>query len=167
MIRVLLVFLCFTGLAAQAQINNQCVDSNRINPYYQCNEPTFNPVCGCNNVTYRNGCEMTNIGGVNYPSQYENGVCSNDGFYYFISPIPATDKINFSMQFAANQETSVTVQIIDIYGYLVFSQNYTNISTYPTTPQSIYLRDLKTGVYTFVVLAGGQYRYTKFLKYTY
>ncbi len=166
MTRIILFLIITIPLFAKAQIGNICIDSNRINPYYQCNDPNFDPTCGCNNVTYRNGCEMTNMAGVNYPSQYENGVCRSEIFYYSISPNPVLTKLDFHMQFAEQQETTATLQIFNVFGNLVFSRLFNNLTSYPQPPTSIFFTDLETGVYTLVVQAGGVAKRTKFIKHT-
>ena len=155
----------FLSTNASAQTWIQCIDSNRINPNYRCNDPTFDPVCGCDNVTYRNGCEMYNVGGVNYPSNTSNGVCSNDYFYSFFYPNPCTDRIQFNMQFSDQSSAPVTLQIFSVYGNLLFSRTFTNITSSPSPPISISLTDLKTGMYTLVVQAGGIYKISKFVKH--
>ena len=151
-------------LSGYSQVWEECIDSNRVNPYYRCNDPTFDPVCGCNNVTYRNGCEMYNVGGVNYPSTTSNGVCSNDYFFTFIYPNPCTERINFNMQFTDQETAPVTLQIYSVFGDLMLSQTYTSISSSPSPPITIYLTNLKSGMYTLVVRANGVYKISKFAK---
>lgn len=161
-----LLIISALPLIASAQLNVLCKDTNRINPYYRCDDPSFDPTCGCDNVTYRNGCEMTNIGGVNYPSEIENGVCRTDVFFFIITPIPAYEKIDFNMRFAENQTTPVTIQIYNTFGNLVLSRSFNSITSSPSPPITLYLSDLQTGVYTFVVRAGGIFQRKKFIKHT-
>ena len=167
MLRVLILLISFTPLLLFAQFGTVCVDSNRVNPYYRCNNPEFNPVCGCDGVTYRNECEMHNIGGVNYTNPNENGVCQNDFFYYFFSPNPVYDRIDFSMQFADRQTTVATLQIYNSQGHLVLSQLLNNITSSSSFPQTIYFNGLETGLYILVVQANGVFKRTKFLKHTF
>jgi len=164
LLQLLFIVGCLLPLNGYAQIWVDCIDSNRVNPNYRCNDPSFDPVCGCNNVTYRNGCEMYNVGGVNYPSTTSNGVCSNDYFYSFFYPNPCTDRINFNMQFAYQEYAPVTLQIYSVFGNLMLSQSYTSITSSPSTPITIYLTNLKSGMYTLVVRANGVYKITKFVK---
>ena len=116
LLQLLFIVGSLCPLSGYSQIWVDCIDSNRINPNYRCNNPAFDPVCGCNNVTYRNGCEMYNVGGVNYPSTTSNGVCSNDYFYSFFYPNPCTDRINFNMQFTNQEYAPVTLQIYSVFG---------------------------------------------------
>lgn len=144
-----------------------CVDSNRINPFYQCNDPSFDPVCGCNNVTYRNGCEMTNVAGVNFPAADQNGVCRNDFFFYYFYPNPVIDRMNFVMQFASQETSPATMQIYDIYGNVVYFQLLNNILDFPTPPQTITFTNLETGVYVMVIQSRGVFKISKFIKQTF
>ena len=164
LLQLLFIVGCLLPLNGYAQIWVNCIDSNRVNLNYRCNDPSFDPVCGCNNVTYRNGCEMYNVGGVNYPSTTSNGVCSNDYFYTFFYPNPCTDRINFNMQFAYQEYAPVTLQIYSVFGNLMLSQSYTSITSSPSPPITIYLTNLKSGMYTLVVRANGVYKITKFVK---
>ena len=161
---ILFILGCLSSFSGYSQIWVDCIDSNRVNPNYRCNDPTFDPVCGCNNVTYRNGCEMYNVGGVNYPSITSNGVCSNDYFYSFFYPNPCTDRINFNMQFTNQEYAPVTLQIYSVFGNLMLSRSYTNITSSPTPPTTIYLTNLKSGMYTLVIRANGVYKISKFVK---
>jgi hypothetical protein len=164
LLQLLFIVGCLLPLNGYAQIWVDCIDSNRVNPNYRCNDPSFDPVCGCNNVTYRNGCEMYNVGGVNYPSNTSNGVCSNDYFYTFFYPNPCTDRINFNMQFAYQEYAPVILQIYSVFGNLMLSQSYTSITSSPSPPITIYLTNLKSGMYTLVVRANGVYKIAKFVK---
>ena len=164
LLQLLFIVGCLLPLNGYAQIWVDCIDSNRVNPNYRCNDPSFDPVCGCNNVTYRNGCEMYNVGGVNYPSTTSNGVCRNDYFYTFFYPNPCTDRINFNMQFAYQEYAPVTLQIYSVFGNLMLSQSYTSITSSPSPSITIYLTNLKSGMYTLVVRANGVYKIAKFVK---
>lgn len=166
MLRVLILLISFTPLLLFAQFGTVCVDSNRVNPYYRCNNPEFNPVCGCDGVTYRNECEMYNIGGVNYTNPNENGVCQNDFFYYFFSPNPIRNILNFNMQFASLQTAPANLQIYNVYGTIVYSQLLNNLADFPTPPNSINLTGLESGVYVLLIQSKGVSKISKFIKHT-
>jgi len=110
---------------------------------------------------------MYNIGGVNFTKPNENGVCQNDFFYYFFSPNPVYDRIDFSMQFAYQQTTVATLQVYNSQGNLVLSQLLSNITSSSSFPQTIYFNGLETGLYILVVQANGVFKRTKFLKHTF
>ncbi len=166
MSRFSLLCIIILPFLAKAQFND-CIDSNRINPYYQCNDPSFDPVCGCNNVTYRNGCEMTNVGGVNYSSPDQNGVCRSDFFFFYYYPNPVFDRINLSMQFASQEISPATMLIYDVYGNVVYSMLLNNIQDFPTFPQTIYLNNLESGVYIMGIQSRDVSKMSKFIKHTY
>ena len=163
MSRLLLIIISCLPLAAAAQFGTPCIDSNRVNPYYQCNDPDFNPVCGCNNVTYRNGCEMTNVAGVNYPSANDNGVCQNDFFFIFTSPNPVRNILRFDMQFADQQSGNGTFQVFNNQGNIVYSELLNSVTSFPFRKDYDFTQ-LETGMYIIVVQAKGVYRTRKFLK---
>ena len=166
MLRVLIVLISCIPLVVQAQLVNPCVDSNRVNPFYQCNDPAFDPVCGCNNVTYRNGCEMTNVGGVNFPAPGQSGVCLNDLFFYDFYPNPIRNILNFNMQFASLQTAPANLQIYNVYGTIVYSQLLNNLADFPTPPNSINLTGIESGVYVLLIQSKGVSKISKFIKHT-
>ena len=166
MIRALFLLISCLPFFMKAQLVNPCVDSNRINPFYQCNDPNFDPVCGCNSVTYRNGCEMTNVGGVNYPAPGQSGVCPNDLFYYEFYPNPVRNTLNFNMQFTAQQTSPATLQIYNVFGTIVYTQLLNNLADFPTPPNSINITGLESGVYVLLVQSQGVNKVSKFIKHT-
>ena len=166
MLRVLILLISCVPLAAHAQFVTPCVDSNRINPFYQCNDPAFDPICGCNNVTYRNGCEMTNVAGVNSPAPGQTGVCPNDLFFYDFYPNPVRNTLNFNMQFTSLQTAPATLQIYNVYGNIVYSQLLNNLADIPTPPKSISLTGLESGGYVLLIQSKGVSKISKFIKHT-
>ena len=110
---------------------------------------------------------MTNIGGVNYTSADQNGVCRNDFFFYHFYPNPVVDRMNFSMQFASQEVAPASMQIYDIYGNAVYFQLLNNIQDFQTPPQSIFFTNLGTGIYIMVIQSRGVFKISKFIKQTF
>ena len=150
------------SLSLSAQFGNPCIDSNRINPWYQCG-PTFSPVCGCDNKTYRNPCISYNAAGVNFT--VSNGVCPNDFYFFDFWPSFVQDKIDFYLQFAPNQSSDASIQIIDSYGHTVYSKLLNNPSSDFPYSESIRLTFLKPGVYILVIQSRGIFQRRKFIKH--
>lgn len=134
-----------------------CVDSNRIDPFYQCNQAFFQPVCACNFQTYRNECAAFNVGGVN--TIEHAGVCANDVFTFDIYPNPASFRINFALEFAT--EGPATVEIWDSFGKIMFLRN---LAIVRRTDFFVDLGGYRPGVYIIVVMGAGKIEYRKFIK---
>lgn len=145
--------------AAMAQFTQQCVDSNRIQPFFSCNRPEFLPVCGCNQVTYRNDCVSFNNHGVNITS---DGVCLNDVFFFDFWPNVVNDQVAFYLKSAI--KVPATIEIIDAFGKLQFYRVMNTIPE-PYFSQTFYFREYRPGVYYFVVRSGKKIQSKKFVKY--
>ncbi len=158
--KLVFISLCmglFSNLSF-GQINQPCVDSTRIDPFFQCNEPSFLPVCGCNGKTYRNECVAFRNGGVNLISH--DGVCYNDYFFADLYPNLVSDYINLYIQFYDKGPT--TIQIRNTYGSLLLSQNYLSLTSRQFTFDVV---SYKPGLYYLFVVSGDVYSVLKFMKF--
>lgn len=139
-----------------AQLNQPCVDEGRVDPYYQCNDPSFLPVCGCDQVTYRNECVAFRNGGVNQINH--DGVCQNDYLFAVIYPTFVTDFITLYLQFY--DKGPALIQIRNSFGNIMFSQNYLSL----TSRQFSFERGgYQPGVYYCFVISGGYSQVVKFV----
>lgn len=157
--RLTLTLLMLTlVLCAKAQFGtNPCVDENRIDKFFQCNDPTFSPVCGCNFVTYRSECVAFRNSGVNTIAY--DGVCMEDFFFTAIYPNTVTATLNLYIQFY--QSGPALIQVRDAYGKLMLSQNYLSIDSRQFT---YYVSDYRPGMYFVFVISGGVFKIEKFVK---
>jgi len=156
--KLLLIFCLFWGFEAAAQ--QVCVDSNRIDPFYQCNDPRFEPVCGCNFKTYRNDCESFRRHGVNWV--YSDGVCQNDIFFFDVFPNLVAYETQFFLQFY--DEGPVTIEIRDAFGKLNYYKILNNTHSFS---QTINLSSFKTGVYFMSVRSGPKIDFKRIIKISY
>jgi len=163
-VRNVIVFLGILALfqfgfttTANAQFIPPCVDSTRIDPFFQCNDPAFIPVCGCNLVTYRNECVAFRNGGVN--NILYTGVCQNDYVFADLYPNVVQDDINLFVQFA--DKGSATIQIRDVFGNLKVTQNHLSIDNRQFTFSA---SEYRTGIYYVFVIAGNVSTVLKFVK---
>ena len=149
------LLLCLWGLDSKAQ--TICVDSNRINPFYQCNDPRFEPVCGCNYTTYRNDCESFRRFGVNWV--LSDGVCPNDIFYFDLYPNRVSFQTQFFLQFF--DEGPATIEIRDAFGRLNYFRILNKVKRYEET---LNLSAYKTGVYFVSVRSGQKIEFKRIVK---
>lgn len=136
-----------------------CVDSTRIDAWYQCNDPRFQPVCGCNRKTYRNDCVSFRNFGVNDIAS--DGVCREDYFFFDFYPNIASHSMQFYLQFY--EQGNVTIEIRDSYGKLMY-----RLIDGPTAymEMTIDLAGYRPGVYLLMVYTRsvGKYEYKRFVK---
>ncbi len=152
------------SFSASAQWGNVCLDTNRINPFYQ-GGPDFSPVCGCDGKTYRNENISYNQAGNNYINQ--SGVCPNDFFYFDMYPTVMQDRISFFMQFSPFEATNATMQIFNNFGNEVFTKLLNNVSADYPYQETFTFDSFEPGVYIVVIQAKGVFKVKKFLKHNF
>ena len=158
---LLVIGFVFTFHVAKAQFND-CIDSNRVNPWEICTME-FMPVCGCNNVTYDNSCESYWRGGVNTIAY--SGVCQQDLFAFAFTPNPVVTHMNFKMQLASNLESDGSMTISDIFGNIVYFRLLHNLNGEFPYLETIPLYGLETGMYFVLVKVGNVSKVKKFVKF--
>lgn len=155
-----MLLICFEG---RAQFSTQCIDSNRVNPYFACGQ-YFDPVCACNGETYTNDCESYNQAGIN-TIEY-NGVCQHQKFYFDFWPNPVKSVLQFNLAIANQLQIDASIQVVDVYGNIVYAKLLNNLSSEFPYVESLYLSGLNTGVYFLMVSGGGVIRIQKFVKFS-
>jgi len=136
-----------------------CIDSTRIQPFYQCNDPIFDPVCGCDGNTYRNVCQAFNQFGVNF---WQGGVCR--GFYLdiFPNPIDAFAVLNYRYQFEFSTQQTMQIRIIDNFGKPMLQENFQALNK---QERQLDLSSFPGGFYYFIAISGnGEVQVLKILK---
>ncbi len=151
-----ILFFTLVSQFTYAQINQPCVDPGRVDPYYQCNDPSFLPVCGCDQVTYRNECVAFRNGGVNQINH--DGVCQNDYVFATIYPTLVTDFITLYLQFY--DKGSALIQIRNSFGKVMFSQNFLSLTS---RQFSLERAGYQPGVYYCFVISGNVSSVIKFV----
>ncbi|MCB9261539.1 MAG: T9SS type A sorting domain-containing protein [Flavobacteriales bacterium] len=155
-----LLFFQFLFLQSNAQLQNVCVDSNQINQYYQCNEPSFTPVCGCNHQTYRNQCEAFRNYGVQ--SILYDGVCQEEFMFSSIYPNLTSDFFDLYVQFYT--KSPLTIQVRDAYGKLVLTQNHLAIDS---RKFSFDTTSYHEGLYFVFIISGDVVDIQRYMKISY
>lgn len=110
LLTLILTLFAVHNLSAQFTV---CVDSGRVNPMFQCNDPFYNPVCGCNGITYRNQCSAFNQHGV---MNWTSGVCAGIDVDFFPNPIGPNSTLTVNISFPEFVNGNVDVKIVDLYG---------------------------------------------------
>ena len=150
------IILFFFFYNANAQWFPPCEEPLRQNAFYQCNEPFFRPVCGCNNKTYRNECVSYNVYGVN--TIKNSGVCQEQQFEFDFYPNPASEYINFALEFF--DQGNMTLQIFDTYGKLMYFSHRANVKR---VDDVIKVGGYKPGLYVITVISGSTYKAKKLI----
>lgn len=148
--KLLLILTLFAFYDANGQWQ-QCVDSVKANPLFQCNDPAYIPVCGCNHITYRNQCEAYNVGGVN---NWTSGVCSGVDVDILPNPVGPASELTINISLPEFVYGNITLQIVDMYGK-TYEQKFLNNINKITIQQDV--RPLMTGVYFVIVRSSTGY----------
>ena len=153
---LIFLFVALNSYRVDAQIIYDCIDTNRINPYYNCGDPNYTPVCGCNGVTYRNPCSAFYVGGVNYTS---NGSCGN--FDIDILQNPVAYDLTLSV-YTRNTER-VLIQIWNLFGKIVYEYSFNGIEL---SVQQFFIETSSwdRGMYLIVVVVNGEPQIKKLVK---
>ena len=151
--------------SAMGQFTETCVDTNRIDPFYQCNfGPAFDPVCACNAKTYANECVALNRAAAQFV--VHGGVCQNELYFVEIWPNPVGRSMQFYMQYADRQEQAASMTIFDAFGNQVYFRLFSRIPSDIPYQESLDMSGLRTGVYVVLIQGGGKYTVKKFLKHS-
>ena len=109
---------------------------------------------------------MTNVAGLNTNQSTYTGVCQNDLFFAFISPNPVRNNLTLAIQLANQVSGNGTLQIINTFGNVVFTELLNSLSFIPF--QRTYdVSYLEPGLYLMVIQVQGVYTVKKFIKHNY
>jgi len=136
---------------------SQCVDTNKVNPYYICTDP-YLPVCGCDGNVYRNACAALNQGGLYWYDSFENGGCATFDF----DLVPTTvDQGYVDFGIYLKNQGSAYIAIFDVYGHKKYEENLGFIYQ---LRKRIEFNGYFRGVYIMYVEVAGEGKVLKFVK---
>lgn len=161
----IIYLLLFVPFASFGQMpGNSCVDSNRMDPYYQgCDHSAwgFMPVCACGK-TYFSSCVAERQYGV-YPTAWQDGVCENFAYFFYPNPIfPNSTNFKLFIKFRQLENNTANFYIMDIFGkiqYKFFIQT-------PNQQDAFELPDLsflRSGMYLTIVNRNNEEKFQKLI----
>lgn len=156
----LLLLAC--PFAAHSQTVSGCVDSNRIDNYYQgCDRSAFSfmPVCACGK-TYFSSCVAERQYGV-VATAWRDGVCDNFEYFFYPNPLfPNGTVFKLFIKFKQVENNTANFYVMDIYGRIRYR-------FYIQTPaqQEVYdlpdLSYLESGMYLTIVNRNNEEKFQK------
>lgn len=155
------LLISVSSYAQQTFVN--CKDSLRTPNDYEACGNIYDPVCGCDQVTYRNACAAFFWGGLYSNSWTTNTVCGNFDIDFYptaVSYFPA--HFNLFMKTPG----SAVLYIYDSFGRLQYSQYFLATYAGQILSDEIPVQNLFLGIYSAVVVVGGDVQYKKFAKVT-
>jgi len=158
--RKVLLFLVLVASTSglKAQFIPPCEEPLRMDPFFRCNEAFYRPVCACNFKTYRTECTARNVHGINTINS--DGVCPEDGFDYDFYPNPATENINFAIEFPPGIQGNFIIQIFDTYGKLMYFSHRVSIHR---LDELIMVNAFRPGLYVITIMSGTTYKAKKLI----
>lgn len=141
----LLFLLFFVSLSLNAQVNNGCIDSTRIQLGPSC-PIEINPVCGCNQKTYPNLCYLNAAGVLTYTQEPCEPV------YLYAYPTLVTVNTITAQVFVKGPPTNLRIFIMDLYGKIFMNNLYQSLSNQTF---SFFVSDLRPGMYLMVAEVNG------------
>ncbi|MEO0310795.1 MAG: hypothetical protein RIQ89_452 [Bacteroidota bacterium] len=160
---ILTIALLLSFKASNGQFG-ACVDSTRIDAFFNCGQDLFDPVCACNGKTYRSPCDAYNRYGINQGS-WVQGTCENYFFDFNPNPVGiAVPKLYLYVN-PISLPANVTVFIFDPFSGEKYRNTYFITDNVPPyIIDSMPVEDFKKGLYILFISVNGEEKTKKFVK---